>query len=152
MSSSVRARVALLALLAVFVIPVAASSLDGLTHVLTCQQSTNAPFTLVVPAEGRPTILSSVRLERGGDEGRLCGGLSLNIAVGADTPGRIKIRLPITNHSKYTWRGSVKLRLAGASIPVSVGEVKAGKTVESTVRVRIDPGSHEISGSLLIGP
>lgn len=152
MPSSVRSRVALFALLAVFVIQIAASSLDGLTHVLTCHQATNAPFTLVVPEQGRPTILSSVRLERGAGAGRLCGGLTLDIAVGADTPGHLKIRLPITNHSKYTWRGSVKLRLGAVSIPVNVGAVKAGRTVASTVRVRIDPGSHEIGGSLLIGP
>ena len=151
MPSSVRSRVALLALLAVFLIPLATSSLDGLTHVLTCHQSTRAPFTLEVPERGRPTILSSQTFERG-DENGLCGGLTLDIAVGSDTPGHLKIRLPITNHSKYTWHGSVKLRLGSTSVPVNVGTIRAGQTVSSTVRVRVDPGNHNISGSLLIGP
>jgi hypothetical protein len=148
---SVRARLALIALVGVFLIPIVSSSLNGLTHVLTCQQSTRAPFTLEVPAQGPPTISSSATLVRGRSS-QLCGGLLLDITVQAIAAGKVRVALPITNQTRYQWRGSVKLVIGHTSIPVSIGTVGAGSRREGHVDLRVDPGSHEIAGSLLIGP
>jgi hypothetical protein len=139
------------AMVGVFLIPIVSSSLNGLTHVLTCQQSTQAPFTLQVPQTGPPTILSTVTITRGQVQ-QLCGGLTLDITVQGLSPGKVRVLLPITNHTRYTWRGSVKLVLGHTSVPIDVGQVTPGDTRISHVDVHIDPGVHNIGGTLLIGP
>jgi hypothetical protein len=149
--SSLRSRIALFALLGVFLVPIYTSSLNGLTHVLTCKQRTSAPFTLEVPAQGSPTILSAVTIRRGAKQG-LCGGLSLDLAVQELAPGKVRVVLPLTNHTRYRWRGSVELVLGHTSVPVAVGEVAPGGTRLGHVDVHIDRGVHELGGSLLIGP
>src|SRR5215210_2240361 len=95
-------------LLGVFLIPITVSSLRGLTHVLTCDQDVRTPFT--VQTGGNASITSSARFTRGEPAG-LCGGLRLNMSVGARGPGKVRITLPITNESKYAWKGSVELKL-----------------------------------------
>jgi len=136
--------------LGVLLIPVVSSSLDGLTHVLTCQGSTNAPFTLEVPPQGPATILSAVTIQRG--QHQICGGLSLDIGVHKLTASKVQVILPIANHTRYRWRGSVNLHLGHTSVPVNVGEIRPGATRSAHVDVHIDPGEHAIGGSLLIGP
>ena len=60
--------------------------------------------------------------------------------------------LPITNTSRYLWRGTVELHIDNTSIPVDIGEIPSGRTATDTVDFKLDPGSHELEGSLLIGP
>ena len=151
MPSSLRSRLALLALIGVFLIPIGMSSLRGLTHVLTCKESAETPFTLITPKGMPPELLSSTRISVE-DEEYLCGGLSLNMGARADGPGRVSMVLPITNNSEYVWKGSVTLVVGGTSIPASIGEIPAGETREDVVELELDPGTQEVSGSLLIGP
>ena len=146
-----RSRLALLGLFGIFLIPLGLSSLHGLTHVITCRAGTRAPFTLAVPERGDPVVTSAATLTPDAAKG-LCGGLVLDMAVGADRPGRVRVTLPITNNTRYTWRGSVKLVVRGASVPVSVGEIPPGETRADSVSVKIGPGDHEVDGTLLIGP
>lgn len=147
-----RSRLALVAMLGVLLIPIGMSSLRGLTHVLTCEDEAETPFTLLVPEDGPPAITSSVTITRE-DEAGACGGLFLNMRVGpGDKPNRVNVTLPITNRSEHPWQGSVELRLGGTQVPVDIGEIAAGATEEDTVEVRVDPGLHEVNGSLLIGP
>ena len=126
-------------------------SLDGLTHVTTCREGTRAPFTLEVPARGAPVVTSAATLTPAEANG-LCGGLMLDMAVGADRPGRVRVTLPITNNTRYAWRGSVKLVVRGTSVPVSIGEIEPGETRADSVSVKIGTGSHVVRGTLLIGP
>ena len=149
--SVLRSRLALIALLGAFLIPILLSSLQGLTHVLTCQQATNIPFTVQLPAHGNPTISSSSVITRNQANG-LCGGLRLDMRVGAEGTNKVKIILPIQNGTKYDWEGSVKLHLGGTTVPVRIGRVPAGQTREEIIHFHVDPGTHEINGSLLIGP
>ena len=149
--SVLRSRLALIALLGAFLIPFFLSSLQGLTHVLTCQQKTNVPFTVGLPAHGPPTISSSSVITRESAAG-LCGGLHLDMRVGTESPTKVKIILPIQNGTKYDWEGTVKLKLGGADVPVRIGRVAAGKTREDVIHFHVDRGTHEINGSLLIGP
>ncbi len=134
-----------------FLIPIGTSSLRGLTHVLTCSEPTEAPFTIVLQAGEPPTILSSASVSRG-EEAGLCGGLLLSTRVGALSANKIRITLPITNRTEFPWEGSVSLKLKDTTVPVSIGGVAPGETREDSVVVSVDPGTTEIGGSLLIGP
>jgi len=149
--SVLRSRLALIALLGAFLIPIFLSSLQGLTHVLTCQQKTDVPFTVELPPHGQPTISSSSVITRATASG-LCGGLHLDMRVGTQGPNKVKIILPIQNGTRYDWEGTVKLKLGGTDVPVRIGRVPAGRTREDEIRFHVDPGTHEINGSLLIGP
>jgi len=149
--SALRSRLALIALLGAFLIPILLSSLQGITHVLTCQQKTNVPFTVQLPAHGQPTISSSSVITRETAAG-LCGGLHLDMRVGTESANKVKIILPIQNGTKFDWEGTVKLHLGGADVPVRIGRIPAGKTQQDVIHFHVDPGTHEINGSLLIGP
>ena len=146
-----RSQLALLGLLGIFLIPLGLSSLDGLTHVITCRKGTAAPFSLEVPERGDPVVTSAATLTPD-DASGACGGLVLDMAVGADRPGRVRVTLPITNNTRFTWRGSVKLVVRGASVPVDIGEIEPGETKADSVSVKIGPGTHQVDGTLLIGP
>lgn len=151
MPPALRSRIALVVLLGTFLIPIGMSSLRGLTHILTCRDAAEIPFTLVVPDEGAPVIVSSNVIERDEPDG-VCGGLVLDMGVGPAERGRVLLRLPITNNTDFSWRGSVSLRLGDTIIPVDIGEIEAGATRSDTVKIKVDPGELEVDGSLLIGP
>lgn len=151
MVRSIRAQVALLALLGVFMIPIFTSSLNGLTHVLTCQQQTKAPFTVDFSEGATPTVSSATSVRRG-QPTTLCGSLTLDIGLQSVNADTVRVILPITNNTRYTWRGSVKLEIGHTSVPVDVGQVQAGATRSASVDVHVAAGVHELGGSLLIGP
>jgi len=142
---------ALIALLGAFLIPILLSSLQGLTHVVTCSEATNVPFTVELHPGGQPTISSSSVITRESAKG-LCGGLHLDMRVGQETPRKVKIILPITNNTTHDWQGSVKLDLGGTAVPVRIGSIPEGKTKQDTIHFNVDEGTNEINGSLLIGP
>lgn len=151
MPPALRSRIALVVLLGTFLIPIGMSSLRGLTHILTCEEAAEIPFSVVVPERGPPVIVSSNVIERDRAEG-VCGGLVLDMGVGPAERGRVALRLPITNNTEFDWRGSVSVRLGSTVIPVDIGEIKAGATRSDTITVKVDPGELEVEGSLLIGP
>jgi hypothetical protein len=149
MPSILRSRLALLAMLGVFLIPIGMSSLRGLTHVLTCRDRVRTPFTLIIPESGAPEAVTSTRISR--EDVDICGGLTLDLGtrvVGND----LEMIVPITNSSPYLWRGTVQMIVDDTAIPVSIGELPAGETESDTVAFDLERGSHEITGSLLIGP
>ncbi|MFN2489604.1 MAG: hypothetical protein ABR529_07685 [Actinomycetota bacterium] len=150
MPSILRSRLALFALLGAFLIPIGMSSLRGLTHVLTCREQVRTPFTLVIPESGTAEAVTSTRITR--DEAKICGGLALDLGTRLQSPRRLAMVVPITNESPYLWRGTVQLILDGTAIPVDIGRVPAGETASDTVAFDLETGSHEVSGSLLIGP
>lgn len=151
MSRDQRSRLALVVLLAVFLIPVATSSLRGLTHVLACTQETSSQLSLVNQEGQEPVLLSAASATRDGPA-LLCGGLSVNIAAQVAGPGRVTLIVPIKNHSELTWRGTVRLELDETAVPLAIGSIPAGETVEDRVTVRLPEGQQEVSGELLIGP
>src|SRR4051794_8160133 len=107
-------------LLGVFLIPITVSSLRGLTHVLTCDADVHTPFTIAIPKAGQASITSSATITREDAAGQ-CGGLFLNMRVGSEGPGKLKVTLPITNRSKFDWKGSVELKLDKTAVPVDIG-------------------------------
>lgn len=150
MPSGLRSRIALVALLGAFLIPIGTSSLRGLTHVLTCRDREEIPFTLINEG-GDPTIVSSKVYERGAEQG-VCGGLILDMGAGPAGGDRVQITLPIRNTSEFDWQGTVRLQLGNATVPVDVGKIPAGATRTERVTVDVDPGRLNVDGSLLIGP
>lgn len=151
MPSNLRSRLALFALLGAFLIPIGMSSLRGLTHVLTCEESAETPFTLTMPESGPPQVASSARIERG-DRG-LCGGLALNMQAGAAGEGRVKMIVTLTNNTDSPWKGTVSLNLEGVGrIPVEIGAIAPEESVSDQLFIKLGPGSHELGGSLLLGP
>lgn len=130
------------------------SSLRGLTHVLTCSDEVATPFTMIIPPEGPPQVVSSTRIERGGEE-TLCGGLDVDLRARGSGEASVEMIVSITNNTDSIWQGSVNLALEGArstSIPVSIGSIPAGGTGSDTVEFSLNEGTHEVAGSLLIGP
>lgn len=157
MPSALRAQVALIGLLAALLIPIGTSSLRGLTHVLTCRDRSATPFAVEVPEEGPPVISSSTVIERDPSgalvPNEVCGGLVLELVMGPADGARAEMALRVTNKSEYGWRGSVQLDLGGTDIPVDIGEIPAGDTVQDTFEVDLDRGRrYEIEGNLLVGP
>jgi hypothetical protein len=151
MPSALRARLALIAVLGAFLIPIGMSSLRGLTHILTCEGQAETPFTLIIPPNGEAELLSSTLIQKDQDT-TLCGGLTLNMGARAEGPGKVEMILPITNTSEFLWRGTVKVVLGGTSIPADIGEIPAGETRQDVLHFKLDEGAHELNGSLLIGP
>lgn len=157
MPSALRAQVALIGLLAVLLIPIGTSSLRGLTHILTCKDQSATPFSVVVPEQGAPTISSSTVIERTPEgeppSNEICGGLTLDLIMGAATTNRAEMTLAITNNTDYGWRGSVQLNLGDTTVPIDIGGIESGQQARDTFEVRLDRGrTYEIDGSLLIGP
>lgn len=153
MPSALRSRLALFALMGAFLIPITVTGLRGLTHVLTCQQNAETPFTIEVRQDGPPKVTSSQRFERG-DESGLCGGLMLDLRARGDRQ-KVKMVVMITNNTDALWRGTVQLALKGptsVTFPVDIGEIPPGRTASDEVNMTLGTGTTEVGGSLLIGP
>lgn len=138
--------------MAAFLIPIGTSSLRGLGHILTCEEKAATPFTLAIPPPelGPPQILSSKRISR--DDTGLCGGLSLEMGAQIRGQHTIAMTVGIKNGSEFPWRGTIQLRLGDTPIPVGIGHIPAGETRDDEVEFDLEPGTHELEGSLLIGP
>ena len=134
-------------------IPIGMSSLRGLTHVLTCEQEAETPFSIIILEDGEPTLTSSTRITREDPaDDTVCQGLSLNVSVRAVEGDRLAVEVPITNTSAFQWRGTVRLRLDSNSIPVDIGVIDAGTTETDTITFQLKPGTTELNGALLLGP
>lgn len=149
--SALRSRLALILLLGVFLIPVGMSSLRGLTHVLTCNEQAELPFTIIREPNRPAVILSSTQITRGQEEG-VCGGLVLDLAVGNESEGKVELIVPLRNTSDTDWQGTVALKLGGADIPVPLQSIRAGETARESLTVNVPSGTTELNGSVLIGP
>ncbi len=142
---------ALIGILGAFLIPIWISSMRGVTHVVTCQEATDVPFSVLLPPSGSPAVASAATFTRD-DTSALCGGLHVDIRVGRVTDRTLEMTLPIGNDTRHAWEGTVKLDLGSVDIPVRIGRIPAGESRQQTLRFNVDPGSTEINGSLLLGP
>lgn len=151
MPSILKSRIALAALVGVFLIPIVTSSLRGLTHVLTCSEQVETPFTVIVEEGIDPMVLSAARLTAGGEQ-LLCGGLDVNFRAGAVGENQLELTIVVSNETSDPWRGTIDLALDRARFPISIGLVAAEGEEAETVVLNLDEGESEIAGSLLIGP
>jgi len=149
---SLQRAAAIIGFFAVFLIPIATSSLGGLTQLVTCKATESVGFTLVVPSHGAPTIITSQSLQRGQRAAVGCPGLNLNLQAGFVRTGAVFIELNIHNSSRFAWEGTVVVHLGTLDLPVPVGRIPAGQVGSSRVDVNPGVGSHEVDGQLLVGP
>lgn len=159
--ASLRARVAASLLLGIFLIPVTASSLRGLTHVLTCSDEVAATLTVDTSTTGDGAVLGSADTttrDRGADPGpgpdgdALCGGLVAELDLATTSADRAEVTASVTNETPDDWKGTIELRFEGTTIPVSIGRIGSGETETDTIELRVRPGRvYEISATLLIG-
>ncbi|MEA2517045.1 MAG: hypothetical protein QOG16_883 [Actinomycetota bacterium] len=139
--------------MSVFIIPISQANLGGLTHVLTCKEQVEQPFTVVIPPDGgEPEMLSSLQITAEDTDTSLCGGLSVEPGVTLEGPGTMVMVVPIKNDSDFTWRGTVTLELDDTSIPVGIGEVPDHSTRTERVSFNLEEGTFELNGALSIGP
>lgn len=149
-------RVAIGALVLVFLIPVVSSSLRGLTHVLTCAEPVETPFTVNLDGPV-PVVLSAAQLTAGEDP-LLCGGLDIDVAATALEDRRIELEFTVANQTDARWYGTVALDLEDEqmmqtiAVPISIGSVAPDEIETQAVVVRIPEGTFEFNGSLLVGP
>ncbi|MFP4312619.1 MAG: hypothetical protein ACLFS9_11655 [Nitriliruptoraceae bacterium] len=150
-----RHRAPLLLLAALFLIPIATSSLRGLTHVLTCAEEVGAAISIspaLEPGEP-PTLLSSQTLVAGEDP-LICEALAVELSIGTfdELSGDTELQVDVANRSELDWRGTIELSIAGTRVPLAVGRIAAGETVSSRPMIRATDEQVEIEGQLLIGP
>ena len=141
-------------MLGAFLIPVGTSSLRGLTHVLACEEQAKAPFTVVFEEGQPPTFLSATGRITAEEptSTRICGDLTLNLSVAEASPGKVAVHVPITNNGEFEWRGTVALKAGNTTVPINIGSIKPGVTEKEVVEVRLEEGTTQLDGSLLIGP
>jgi hypothetical protein len=119
--------------------------------VLTCSESVAAPFTVFIASDGSAVVTSSATGEAGDSQG-LCGGLSVDMRAGTVVAGRLALTILVANDSSYPWRGTVDVSLNNSTIPVAIGRIEPGETGADSIPVRLDEGTNELDGSLLVGP
>lgn len=152
--TSLRARVAVVTLLGIFLIPFATSTLRGLTHVLSCTDEVSATLSVDTTDDTNTVLLGAdtVTREEAADP-TLCGGLVVDLQISSSTTQRAEVEIRVTNETDVDWKGTLELQLGGTAIPVSIGRIDRGTTETDTVTLRVAPGrSYEISGTLLVGP
>lgn len=145
-----KAKLAIAALIGVFLIPIGQSSLRGITHILTCSEQVEAPFQVIIE-EGEAIVTGASRLAPE-DPATLCGGLTAELSVRVVEGGRISVNVPISNQTAADWYGTVQLEVAGTRVPVDLGRIDASTTVERQIILRLPEGTVEFDGVLLVGP
>ena len=142
----------MIGLFGVFLIPLASSSLGGLTQLVTCKATESVGFTLVIPAHGKPSIITSETLTRGASAPPSCPGLNMNLSAGFERTSSVFIELTINNTTPHAWEGTVVVHLGPLAVPVPLGRVPAHSRRSSRVDVNPGVGAHEVAGQLLVGP
>lgn len=151
MPSLLRSRMAHLALFGSFLIPVAFSSLRGLTHTVSCEEQTETPFTLR-SSDNAPATVATSKVFVQGEPVALCGGLVLEMGVFPVGQDSVDVDLNVTNRSDSSWKGSVWLRAGRHRIPVDIGLLRPGATGREQVRVNVSGGASTLEGTLFVGP
>lgn len=146
----IRIRLALAVLLGVFLIPVVLSSLRGLTHVVSCEESIAQPFEVNFGSDGTPLLTGSQLLEAGTDP--VCANLSTDLSMREAGPNRLEVTVPVENRGEQPWRGTVTLKVGDVLIPVQIGLVPPGETRSESIVLRLPAGVTGFTGELLIGP
>jgi len=145
-----KTRLAAVALIGIFLIPIGGSALRGMSHVLTCSEQVAKPFQVMV-VDNFPIVTGASTLAPSEDR-TLCGGLVVDMAVVVVEEGSLGLTVAIANTSVNDWFGTVQLSVGGTRIPVDLGKVEAGQEAERTIPLRVPEGTVEFDGSLLIGP
>jgi hypothetical protein len=151
MPTTLQSRAALFAAAAVMFLPVASLSPRGITHLLTCRQSTQTPFTVVVHPGSHPVLATSLN-EPGAGATTLCGGLAVDLGATPRTSESVTMRVTLTNRTAHPWRGTVALTVGAVLVPLPLGRIGPGGVRTASADLHLQPGAHELQGALLLGP
>lgn len=155
MPALTRHRLPLVVLAVLFLIPIGTSSLRGLTHILTCEDEVGTYLSIAPPLEPgeAPTLLSSQVIEAD-DDPLICEALEVDLAVGDfdEDTGAVELLVVVANRSDVDWRGTIQLDIGDTAIPLTVGRIPAGATVDDATWIRSRDDQVAIDGALLIGP
>lgn len=146
----VRTRLATVALIGVFLIPLTQSTLRGVDHILTCTEQVETPFQVSLD-EGDAIVTGSKELEPGDPE-TLCGGLAVEISAGPSEERDVTVFVYLDNTTDVDWYGTVDLEVGSVRIPVDLGRVQADDDVTRSIELKLPPGITGFDGALLIGP
>lgn len=151
--SALRAKIAVVILLGVFLIPLTMSSLRGLPHLLACEAEIDATLRIAASSDDDAVLLSADEITADEAPVSLCDGLEVDLRLASTDDDRAEVTVTISNRSERTWDGSLQLRLGDTPLPVQIGRVGSGATAVDTVALSIDPDrDYEITGALLVGP
>jgi hypothetical protein len=148
---TLRSRIALLGAAACFFLPVLWSSPRGLTHLLTCEQKTQTPFTIVINQKLQPTLTTS-QTQSGPGDSSLCGGLALDLRASVKGTGTVRMTVFLKNKTAHPWRGTLALNVGNLVLPLSLGRIGPGGTGSASEDLHLLPGAHDLEGALLLGP
>ena len=146
----IRTRLALTLLVGLLLIPIFQSNLRGIDHILTCTEQVETPFQVVI-TDGLPIVTGSTTLEPGDPE-LFCGGLGVEISVGPSAEKDVRVFVDLSNESNVDWFGTVDLTVGSTRIPVDLGRVPPGSSLEESIELSLPEGATAFTGSLLIGP
>lgn len=155
MPTLTRHRLPLVVLAVLFLIPIATSSLRGLTHILSCEDEVGTYLSITPPLEpGEPPTLLSSQVIEAGDDPLICEALEVELSIGDfdEDTGAVELVVAVANRSEADWRGTIQLDVGDTPIPVTVGRIPAGTSVDTSTWVRGRDDQVAIDGELLIGP
>ena len=151
MPPALRSRIALLGAAACFFLPALWSSPRGLTHLLTCEQKTQTPFTIVINQKRQPVLTTSLAQSGPGDSS-LCGGLVLDLRASVKAAGTVTMSVFLKNKTAHPWRGTLDMTVGNLVLPLPLGRVGPGETGSTSEDLHLLPGAHDLEGALLLGP
>ena len=144
---------AALCVLAVPLIPLAVSSLAGISHLRSCTAARGTPFSVSYNGGATaPLVSSALVLERDAAPPKACAGLELLAQAQPQADGTVRIVLPIRNTSTLSWHATVRVSNGKTSFPVRVGRVGVAQTASASVDVKVPTGESQITATLLVGP
>lgn len=132
-------------------IPIGLSSLRGISHVITCVELVESPFEVVLIENADPVVIGSTTVQPDEPE-LLCGGLAVDVAVARSESADVALSVAIDNRSTSDWFGSMRLDVAGVSLPIDLGRVESGAIRSRSLDLHLPEGTSSFGGSLLIGP
>ena len=151
MPTTLRSRAALFAAAAVMFLPALSLEPRGITHLLTCRQSSQTPFTLVIHPGSRPVLATSLE-EASAGNATLCGGLALDLRAVPRSSDTVTMRVSLTNKTPHPWRGTVAMTVGAVLLPLRLGRIGPGAVATASTDLHLQPGAHELQGALLLGP
>ena len=144
---------AALCVLATPLIPLATSSMGGITHLRSCTAAASAPFSVSYAGGATaPIVSSALVVSRDAPSSKVCAGLDLLIQAQPQADGTVRIVLPVVNSSAVAWNATVRVSTGSARYPVKVGRVGVGKAASATVDVKVPKGDSQITATLIVGP
>lgn len=144
---------AALCVLATPLIPFAASSMGGITHLRSCTAAAGPPFSVSYAGGATvPIVSSALVVSRDAPAPKACTGLDLLTQAQPQADGTVRMVLPVVNSSAVAWNATVRVSAGSARYPVKVGRVGVGKARSATVGVKVPKGDSQITATLIVGP